>query len=421
MRVPLNAPTFGTEEIEAAISVLRSGMVTMGGECARFEEAFEAYINRPLPHARSESITAIRSNEAVFVNSGSSANLIAFFALANPSIDPLSSKLGFRRIRPGDEVIVPALTWSTTVWPILQAGGIPVFVDSDPNTLQTPKELVEQAWSDRTSGVAMVHLLGNAAPVHDVKSLCSQRGVALIEDTCESLGTRAHGDLTGTVGDIGTYSFFFSHHITTIEGGMAVSKHPEIAELLRCLRAHGWSRHLKRRHEVESQYSQFDPRFLFVNMGFNVRPTEINAAFGLHQIQKLDGFNRRRVEIAQRWLEAFAPYIESGDLKPMVPTQGSDCTWFGFPCLLKTPAIRDRFKSHLENSGIETRPIVCGNLARQPALQHFPHRISGSLTGADTVMGCGIYWGSHPIMTDAEVDYVIQTVRTFFEKDVKSQ
>jgi CDP-6-deoxy-D-xylo-4-hexulose-3-dehydrase len=332
-------------------------------------------------------------------------------------VDKLESKLGFRRIRPGDEVIVPALTWSTTVWPILQAGGIPVFVDSDPETLQVPMEQIELAWSHKTAGVAAVHLLGNAIAAHELKSLCTKRGVALVEDTCESLGTRTQNQMAGTIGNIGTYSFFFSHHMTTIEGGMIVSPHPEMAELFRCLRAHGWTRHLKQKAQIESMRPDLDPRFLFVNMGFNVRPTEINAAFGLHQLKKLDGFNRRRVEIAQRWLEAFAPFIHSNDLHPMIPTPGTECTWFGFPCTLKDQKTRNSFRDYLESSGIETRPIVCGNLARQPAFEHFPHRIAGTLKGADAVMDRGIYWGSHPLMTDAEIEYVIQTVRAFFEKE----
>lgn len=374
-------------------------MVTMGDKCLRFEKDFSDAMNVP---------------ESVFVNSGSSANLLALFAISNHAIDGMESRVGFSRLRAGQEVIVPALTWSTSVWPIVQAGAIPVLVDSDPETLQMQTSDVESAMSDLTGAVLAVHLLGNAAPVSEILKLTRSKRIPLIEDTCEALGTALNGKKVGTIGDIGTYSFFFSHHITTIEGGMTVTPHAELGELLRCLRAHGWTRHLKNRVAEEAKYPGIDPRFLFINMGFNLRPTEINAAFGIHQLKKLDGFNRKRKEIAGRWLENLAPLIRNRDLVPMQPTPQSDCTWFGFPVLVDSPSIRDRFRTHLESNGIETRPIVCGNLARQPAFQHFKHRIHGDLSGANRVMDCGIYWGSHPLMSDEEVEYVSKVVLGFF-------
>jgi CDP-6-deoxy-D-xylo-4-hexulose-3-dehydrase len=155
---------------------------------------------------------------------------------------------------------------------------------------------------------------------------------------------------------------------------------------------------------------------MFVNTGFNVRPTEINAAIGSHQLRKLESFNRRRDEIAQQWRELLRPCIEAGQLTPMAPTPGTGCTWFGFPVTCASTTSRDALQAHLEKSGIETRPIIAGNLARQPAFQHVKHRISGRLAGADEIMDRGLFWGSHPLMTTEDVNYVGTTVRKFFEK-----
>ncbi|MDR3606944.1 MAG: DegT/DnrJ/EryC1/StrS family aminotransferase [Oligoflexia bacterium] len=400
IKVPLNASTFGEEEIQAAIDVLRGGQVTMASQCAQFEEAFAAHLG---------------VKNAIFVNSGSSANLLAFFALANAECPAVGISGNNKRLRPGAEVIVPAVTWSTTIWPIVQAGCVPVLVDSDPETLQMDFRSVEAAISERTAAICPVHVLGNAVIMPSLLDIARQNKLWLIEDTCEALGTRQNGKMVGTFGDIGTFSFFFSHHITTIEGGMVITQDDDLAELFRCMRAHGWTRHLRRRKEVEAQYPEIDPRFLFINSGFNLRPTELNAAFGIHQIKKLEGFNKRRQEIAKIWINAFRSLIDNKSFVPMRTTPGTESTWFGFPILCETRQLRDRLQRHLETNGIETRPIICGNLARQPAFKKIPHRIAGELNGADQVMDRGLFWGSHPLMSDAEIEHVIQTVKRFFQ------
>lgn len=397
-RIPLNASTFDEDEIEAACAVLRSGFVTMGKLCREFEAAFEKQLG-------------VRN--ALFVNSGSSANLLAFFAIANHAV-PLRG--GRRRLEPGAEVIVPAVTWSTTIWPIVQAGGVPVLVDSDSETLQMDTAAAAAAVTDRTVAICPVHVLGNAVNIQPLQELAEDRGLWLIEDTCEALGTRHQGRPAGTFGDLATFSFFYSHHITTIEGGMITTDDDEMAELLRCLRAHGWSRQLVDRAGVESKYPDIDPQYLFINTGFNLRPTEVNAAFGLRQLPKLGRFNRRRVEIAESWISSFEDLTAQGLLSPMRVTAGTESTWFGFPALCADRASRDALKLHMQERGIETRPIICGNLARQPALEHVRHRISGSLDGADAVMDRGLYWGSHPSMSAEDVQYVADTVKGFFSR-----
>lgn len=391
-KIPLNDCTFGEDEIQAAIQVLRSGQLTMGPQCEAFEKRFAKELG---------------VKNALFVNSGSSANLLAFFALVNPALKG--------RCEPGGEVIVPAVTWSTTIWPIVQAGLTPVLVDSDPRTLQIDLDQVKAAIGPKTVAICPVHVLGNGVPMEPLIKLAKENDLWLVEDTCEALGTRHNGRDVGTFGDIGTYSFYFSHHITTIEGGMVVTADDELADLMRCLRAHGWTRHMKTREAVEAKYPEIDPRFLFVNTGFNLRPTEINAAFGLKQIDKLRDFNSARVRNADFWNSKFAPLIKAGEFRPMQSTKGTESTWFGYPIVCRDRELRLRLGAHLEKNGIETRPVICGNLARQPAFKMIPHRISGKLSGADEIMDCGLFWGSHPVMADADLEYVAGVVNSFFK------
>jgi len=394
MRVPLNTATFGVDEVLEVLDSLLSQKVTMGAKVARFEEMFAAYIG---------------VRHAVMVNSGSSANLLLMAAAANPLRDRCV------RLLPGDEVLVPAVTWSTTVWPVINLGCVPVLVDADPGTLNMSVEAARRAVGPRTRAIFVAHILGNAADMRALRQLATERDLMLFEDSCEALGTTFEGLPTGRFSMASTYSFFFSHHITTMEGGMVVTDDDEFADLCRCLRAHGWTRHMRARDALEALYPDLDPRFLFVNIGYNLRPTELQAAFGLHQLPKLDGFNQARKRIAGTFRAAFSKLGDA--LQLTQPTPGTDHTWFGFPVLVgsRFRSLRKEFVRHLEERGIETRPIVAGNLAVQPAFRHFPHRIGGDLLNAEAIAARGVYWACHPMMTDAEVARVIAAVTEFFE------
>jgi CDP-6-deoxy-D-xylo-4-hexulose-3-dehydrase len=397
-RLTLTANLLGKEEISAAKAVLDSGFLTMGKLCEQFERAFAAYIG---------------VDHAVMVNSGSSANLLSLFALANPLLAVDGRR---RRLRPGDEVIVPALAWSTSIWPVLQIGATPVFVDCDPQTLQLDPAAIQAAITPKTAAIVVVHVLGGACNVADIRALAEQNGLWLIEDTCESLGVLWDGRKVGSYGDMGTFSFYFSHHITTIEGGMIVTHEPQLADLLRSMRSHGWARGMSNAAEIARQHPDIDSRFLFVTTGFNVRPTEINAAIGLEQLKRLEGFNARRREIGRRFDRGFAGLQQTGELRLVQSDPRCVPAPFGYPVLCRTPEARQGLRRHLEASGVETRPIICGNMVRQPAFAHLEYRISGRLDGADQVMDCGIYWGPHPGITDDAVDKVIDIVKAFFER-----
>ena len=398
IKIPLNKNTIGSAEKRALNKVFDSGYMTMGKVTKKFESAFSKHLG---------------VKHAIYVNSGSSANLLAFSAIQdNDKFRNYKSKNQF--LKSGDEIIVPAVTWSTSIWPISQIGAKSVFVDSDPETLQMNINSIKKAISKKTKAICMVHVLGNGGHIEEVREICNRKKIWLIEDTCESLGVKKRNKYLGTFGDIGTYSFYFSHHITTVEGGMIVTNNDYIANKIYSLRSHGWTRDMFNAKEYEKQFPEIDPRFLFVNVGYNLRSTDMNASIGLVQLKKLEKFNQKRHEIGKTWNKAFAKLKKNSLIQPMEITRGTKASWFGFPVICKTKKMRDELREHLENNGIETRPIICGNMTKQPGIKNIKYRISGKLTGADTIMDKGIFWGSSPDMTKSEINYVIKVVNNFF-------
>ena len=398
IKIPLNKNTIGKDEREALLQVFDSGYMTMGKITKKFESAFAKYIG---------------SKHAIYVNSGSSANLLAFSAIQDND-KLIKPKINKKFISQGDEIIVPAVSWSTSIWPICQIGATPVFVDSEPATLQMKIDSVKKAISKKTKAICVVHVLGNAGYIKEIKKICNDKNLWLIEDTCESLGVKKHNKFLGTFGDLGTYSFYFSHHITTVEGGMIVTNNDYLANKIRSLRSHGWTRDMTNVEKYKKYFKNFDPRFLFVNVGYNLRSTDLNAAIGLVQLKKLKKFNKRRTEIGYTWNEAFKDLKKDDLIFPMEITKHTDPSWFGFPILCKSKKIRDQLGLHLEKNGIETRPIICGNMVKQPGIKNIKHRVAGKLLGADKIMNLGIFWGSSPDMTKSEVNYVTKIVKNFF-------
>jgi CDP-6-deoxy-D-xylo-4-hexulose-3-dehydrase len=401
--VPLSQSEIGEAEILEAIRVLRSGRVTMGAECERFEKLLAEYLNVPY---------------AVMVNSGSSANLLALFAVSNPHLSRLSDR---RPLKPGDEVIVPALTWSTTVWPILQAGLVPVFVDCNLETMQSEEAVLLNAIGTRTKAIFPVHVMGAVTPLTSLLKKLSKESIWVLEDTCEALGAKEGSRFAGTSGDVGTYSFFFSHHLTTIEGGLVVTRDPAIYELLKSMRAHGWARgaspdFVNASLQDTPDAIEIDPRYLFLTTGFNLRPTEINAAIGSAQIGRLKENGARRRLIYQKWAHDFADLKAKLGISFLETHDDITASPFGFPLICRDGRERDRLRARLESAGIETRPVICGNLTRQPALQGHHYRVAGSLANADRIMDCGLYWGLYPTMTDSQMDLVSQTIWSFFHE-----
>jgi CDP-6-deoxy-D-xylo-4-hexulose-3-dehydrase len=387
---PLSVPLYDHHEVVAALDCLLSQEVTMGARVRAFEQRFASFIG---------------SKHAIMVNSGSSANLLALAALSSPRLN--------HPLRPGDEVIVPAVTWPTTVTPVLQHGCVPVLVDVDPATLNLRPETLAEALSERTRAIMPVHLLGNPVNMDRLMDFAHEHDLWVVEDTCESLGTSIGERKAGAIGHFGTFSFYFSHHITTVEGGMLVTDDDQLADLGRSIRAHGWTRDLSNRAEIERVNREIDPRFLFVNIGYNLRPMEIQGAFGDVQLNRLDEFNHSRRTNARYLLDQLGDL--SDHLEFVTEQEGGRSTWFGFTVLCRSPAVRNALMEHLEEDGIATRPIVAGNLALQPAFRDNPHRQIGDLANANRIGSCGLFIGNHPDLSHEHLEHIVKSFRGFFE------
>ena len=349
----------------------------MGARVREFEQAFAAKLGAPF---------------AVMVNSGSSANLLAVSALVNPARQ--------RRLKRGDHVAVPAVCWSTSLWPLVQMGLCPVLIDVEPSTLNLSiPSLLLALESHPIRAVMMVHVLGCSTDLPALLRIVEDNDLVLLEDTCESLGSTHFGRWLGTLGEFGTFSFYFSHHMTTIEGGMVIAKTQADEDLLRCLRGHGWSREQSNREELERANPDIDPRYLFINLGYNLRPMEIQAAFGREQLSRLDLMNSHRRDNVNRLRSAFRSHpLWTEQLLFPTPTSDLDPCWFGFPFLV-AESIRFRqraFTSLLLERSIDARPIVSGNMALQPAMRLAAVDLSlGPFAGAQTIHDRGVYIGCH--------------------------
>lgn len=389
--IRLHEPTFSADEINVAIDVLLSTKVTMGAKVKNFEKEFAE---------------TFKFGHGVMNNSGSSANLLGIAAIVNP-VTPDG-------LRPGDEVIVPALSWSTTVWPLIQCGLIPVIVDIDPVTFNIDPNEIERAIGPKTRGVMPVHVYGNPCEMTAITTICNLHNLTLIEDCCEALGAFYDGTPVGKFGRVVTFSFYFSHHMTTLEGGICITDDFQLAELMRILRAHGWVRELDDPKPYLQKYTEYDPRFLFVNLGYNLRATELQGAMGSVQLPKLKGYVEARRENTKRWQADLSCWSEFFQFQHETPKGFSSC--FGFPLVRKSdvPFELKALTRFLNHANIETRPIICGNIARQPAIKMYEHRVSGDLKHSSNIMINGFSFGNHQ---DVGIDgraYVVNKIREFF-------
>ncbi len=372
---PLALDTWGEAERRAAIAVIESGETTMGAQVAAFEARFAAHFG---------------ARHAVMVNSGSSANLLAVAALFHTR-PPLA--------REGAVAIVPAVSWSTTYFPLSQHGLTLRFVDIDRDTLNFDLAALERALDDRVSVVFAVNLLGNPNDYDAIAALLAGRNITLVEDNCESMGARFGGRWAGRFGRIGTFSTFFSHHLSTMEGGICLTDDDELHQILLSLRAHGWTRDLA----WPNRLAEPDPRgafheaFRFILPGYNVRPLEVCGAIGLAQIERLSGFVARRRETARRVRERFS------DLSGLrLQREVGESSWFGFALTLteEARASRDTVVARLAAAGVESRPVVAGNFTRQPVMAHLRHEPPGALPNADDIHERSFYIGNNPMDDD---------------------
>jgi len=392
-KIPLMSPSYGWEEVNEALESLLSTQVTMGEKVKKFESMFAQYIG---------------VKHAIMVNSGSSANLLALSVLANPVLK--------NRLEPGDEIITPAVTWATTVYPIIQVGAVPVLVDVGLETFNTNAKEIRKAITGKTKAIMLVHLLGNPCPMDEIREIAEEHNLYLIEDACEAHGAEFGGKKVGSFGDLATFSFFFSHHITTIEGGMVLTDSEELAELARALRVFGWIRDLKDKVRICRDYPDFDPRYLFLNIGYNFRPTEIQGAFGIHQLKKLEDFIKIRRQNAQYWFDHLRRYEDY--LLLHREREGTRHVWFGYPVTIKpgAPFTRQNLVAFLEGKGVETRPVMSGNFDEQPVMKLFNYRKAGELVNSKLIMRNSFFFGNHQGIGQEERQAIVDYIGAFLKQ-----
>lgn len=390
---PLATSTWDEKEKSAIDRVIKSDRYSMGVEVARFEQEFATFFG---------------SKYSVMVNSGSSANLLAVAALFFRNQGP--------KLERGDEVIVPAVSWSTTYSPLQQYGLKLKFVDIDPETLNIDLNQVEQAISEKTKLIFAVNLLGNSNDFIRLNSLCKEKDIILIEDNCESMGAELNGKYAGTFGTIGTFSTFFSHHMATMEGGVLTTDDREVYEILLSLRSHGWTRHLPEENLLTGKKSSFafEESFKFILPGYNLRPVEMSGAIGREQLKKLPSFIENRRKNAQLFQEMF----NNHDFFRIQKETGSS-SWFGFSLVLKenNPERRNQLVNFLTEKKIETRPVISGNFLNNDVIKFYDYSLHGEMKEAEYLDKNSFFIGNHHFSLEKELNYLNDTIDEFFKEN----
>lgn len=370
-KFPLATATWGQEELDAMQRVIASGMFTMGANVQAFERDFAQYVG---------------SKYCVMVNSGSSANLLMVAAL-------FYTKNAALKLQRGDEVIVPAVSWSTTYYPLYQYGLKIKFVDIDLNTLNYDLDQLEQAVTDKTRAIMAVNLLGNPNDFDRIRQIIGGRDIVLIEDNCESMGASYNGKMAGTFGVMGSFSSFFSHHISTMEGGLIVTDDEELYHILLSLRAHGWTRNLPRQNHVcEMSDDPFEESWRFVLPGYNVRPLEMEGALGVEQVKRLPHMVAERRQNGKLLQGTLGSHPDI-----MIQQEIGESSWFGFSLVVRpgSKLTRKALVVKLNELGFECRPIVAGNFAKNEVVKYFDSEVHGTLKNADHIDRNGLFVGNH--------------------------
>lgn len=400
--VPPAGKVIGAAELKLMVDASLDGWLTTG----RFNDEFEKKLAR-----------FIGVNYLITVNSGSSANLVAFSTLTSP-------KLGDRAIKAGDEVIGVAAGFPTTVNPILQFGAVPVFVDVELGTYNIDASKIEAAISSKTKAIMLAHTLGNPYNLETIVALCKKYNLWLIEDCCDALGGTYNGQLVGTFGDIGTLSFYPAHHITMGEGGAVFTNNHElkqIAESFRdwgrdCYCAPGKDNTCGKRFDWQlgNLPHGYDHKYTYSHLGYNLKITDMQAACGLAQLERIDDFvaaRRRNFAYLTERLQSCTEFL----ILPHA-TPNSDPSWFGFPITIRetSDVRRVDLLEYLDQSKIGTRLLFAGNLVRQPYMEGRNYRVSGELTNTDIVMNNTFWIGVYPGLSETQLDFVASKIETFF-------
>ena len=380
MKYPLAYSTWGKEEVEAIKSVIDTDMYTMGKHVKQFEKEFAEMFGSP---------------HAIMVNSGSSANLL------------MLSLLKWKYKLTGD-IVVPVVGWATTFFPISQNGFKLNFVDVDPNTWNIDVDKVEAAITPNTCAIMPVNLLGNSCDYSKITELCTKHNLLLLEDNCESMGAKYNGSYTGTIGLAGSFSFFFSHHIQTMEGGMVLCKNQDDADYMRSMRAHGWVRELPNNSPLyQKTGNAFNDNFIFATPGYNIRPLEMSGAIGTEQLKKWPAIMKTRLENAQRFVNLFGNQSWCRIQKTI-----GDSSWFTFGMVLDgaLKGRRAEVVKALDEAKIQTRPLASRNFLKQPVMRDLDFIDNNNYTAADDIHDNGFFVGNGSVPIKDEITKLYEVI-----------
>jgi len=404
-KIQSSGAVFDEKEINAMVNAILDGWFGLGKYARKFELDFSEFLG---------------AKETILVNSGSSANLLALTAL-----------LASKKIEPGSEVITPAVTFPTTLNPIIQNNLTPVFIDIKLETYNLDLERLRDALSDKTRVLILPHTLGIPNEMDVVMDFAQRNNLYVIEDSCDALGSTYEGKYTGTFGVFGTFSFYPAHHITLGEGGAVVTNDPHLVPVVRSLR--DWGRACvcpvckvaldpdyncpqRFTFETDTLPEDYDKRFIYQHIGYNLKPVEFQAAMGIEQLNKLPKFIKTRKWNYEILRNAFKKYSEHL-LLPEVPPRADPC-WFSFPITIRdgAPFTRQELVSWLEEHNIETRLLFAGNIIKQPAYAGMNYRLAGSLDNSDKVMRDSFFIGVYPGINQQQIEYIINTLDEFMRK-----
>lgn len=376
----LASSTWDEKELNAIQSTINRDMYTMGESVKQFEKNFSKFLN---------------TKYCVMTSSGSTANLLvvaALFYTKNP------------RLKRGDEVIVPAVSWSTTYFPLQQYGLKLKFVDIDLDTLNYDLKALEKAVSDSTKMIMIVNLLGNPNDFDRINAIIEGKDIFLIEDNCESMGATFNGQQAGTFGLMGTFSTFFSHHMATMEGGFITTNDEELYHILLSIRAHGWTRNLPKKNKISNKSDDwFKESFRFVLPGYNVRPLEMSGAIGIEQLKKLPSFLINRRKNAKLFVQLFENHPDF-----IIQKELSQSSWFGFSLIIRPESNKKRkdIVNKLTEAEIECRPIVTGDFTQNEVMKYFEYEIHDDLKNAKYLHNNGFFVGNQQVIIEEEIKYL---------------
>jgi len=392
---PLVENPYSNDDIAEGIKVLKSKRLTIANKTIKFEKSFKE---------------KLKVSYSLMVNSGSSANLLALQCLINPYRK--------NRLNKGDEVIIPTLCWSTSLWPIVQSNLKPIFVDINKETLNIDESQIEKKITKKTKAILLVHVLGNSCNMEIILKIKKKYNLILIEDTCESLGSKYKDKFLGTFGEFSSFSFYSSHQISSGEGGMICCKDLNDYNIIKSMRSHGWSRGTSYENKFNKN-KNLDKRFVFFNSGYNLRPLEVSAAIGLNQFKKIDKFIKSRKHNREKIIKSFKKnvflrnkvdfFLENKNVKP---------SWFGLPIKIisKNKFNKREIINKLEENGVETRPIISGNFAKQPAAKKYNLVNKDKFPNTDEVYNNSFFIGLPTISIKSKT---LKLLEKIFEKSFK--